>query len=1497
MSRHRISFTEKRRRKLARKSSLERLELRNTMTEPISVAALSVSAMRGLAQMGIMSADGGNGAALRIAQAAQQAKEAQGQARRTLAAPQRDSIAIASASLSRRPAGGSGGAAAVPLASGMRATPKQGLPDDWLAQTFGNNTADTSDAHGISSPWQPASRPGGGAALPPRGGSGSGAQAATVALVQGHTAALQTPPAPASTPAIPFLPSNGSAHDPTAYGSGKSLGSHHAGSGGAAQGIGGSPPAPAAAVTGGGGPTTINENPSSEPSSSVGNGSGFSQMSFQYFPIYVMDMNNGVVLFNGQYQQSGESNVVNLYAQVKGTTVSTYSWTTSGLNIASSSGASTYNFQFTLSSALLASEVGSVTLTVTNTSSQQESETFYFVVPITGVVSLPSSSSWPVTIPPDLEQPGAPSIASQGVSVDADSGALDTEIDLPSYNPNIPRLSLTYNSMTANPEPIILVHHQLDPTQTTPTAVNATLTFNSTVGTTWYYNTSSFIPGDIEQIGLQANATGLSTGRYGYSVQVVDERSSNTTNTYTGTATVLNQSSSAFGDGWTLQGLEQITADGTSGVILSLGDNGESLWFAGNPAVGSNYTTPVGDFSTLTLTSSGYTRTLPDGTQIRFNSSGYETATIDLNNNHTTFSYNGSNQLTSIEDQYGNFTTFTYSSGHLSTIEDPASRFTTFTFSGSDLEAVQQADSSRVTYTYDGSGRMTQVQDQRSNITSIAYDSAERVGTISLPEGATQHFSSYQEQGWTNSGTSGSPAAATLQAEAATTYTDPNGNSFQYRPDWMGLGQLSESTDPYGNVSANDISTSNGLPYVSIDPLGRITQTVYDSQGSPVTIAYPDLTEDQYTYNSDSEPLTYEDGNNHTTSYTYNADGDLTVVQDPMHNLTTMTYTSTGQVQSVTDANNHTTSYLYDSQGRVTTVQFPNSTTNLYAYDSQGDVIKVTDGRGNSTTYSFDALDRETGETDALGDITTITMDAAGNVTKVQAPTPAGQTARTTTYAYDSMDRLTTVTDPLGYQTVYGLDNDGNVVTITDNMARVTTIQYDEMDRPVVTIDPMNNHVTTTYDADGEKLTVTDAMNRTTSYAYSVRGWVAQVTDPMGYIATYTYSPTGKNLGAYQTNLTQFEADANTYNADDELIAQQNGVGETTSYSYDGVGNVTTVEDPNTNVVSYVYNSVNELTEVIQPGGVTISYTYDNSGNQETTTDALGHTTTVLFDALDRATTLISAVSGTTTITYDSASRETSLTDPDGNKTQWAYNADDQVTTLTQPNSSTVTYIYGKYGELTDTTDADGRRTTYSYNADGDQTGETWVGASPAEKITYTYDADNEMTGADDAFATLTMAYNADGQLGTYVTSGPGTDQPTVTLTYGYDQLGDETSVKDSLSSQGIATYTFNNAMEMTNVSTSYGGNPGPLITFTYDNGGRLTNISRSASSGDPVNTTITYDSDNRVVTITDGVSTFNGFGWSNTPLATITYGYDSASRVTTEVTTDPTGTDTNTYT
>ena len=129
-----------------------------------------------------------------------------------------------------------------------------------------------------------------------------------------------------------------------------------------------------------------------------------------------------------------------------------------------------------------------------------------------------------------------------------------------------------------------------------PSQVSATLTFNGTVGTTYYYNTSTLNPGDVQQIALQPTSA-PSTGRYAYSVQVVDHGTSLTTTTYSGTATVLNESSSSLGAGWSVEGLEQITS-ATGGVILNLGAGGSTLWFASG---GSGYTSPAGEFSSLAV--------------------------------------------------------------------------------------------------------------------------------------------------------------------------------------------------------------------------------------------------------------------------------------------------------------------------------------------------------------------------------------------------------------------------------------------------------------------------------------------------------------------------------------------------------------------------------------------------------------------------------------------------------------------------------------------------------------------------------------------------------------------------------------------------------------------------------------------------------------------------------------------------------------------------------
>jgi YD repeat-containing protein len=939
---------------------------------------------------------------------------------------------------------------------------RKAAPDDASSDWLTLNTTpavNPSDAHGISVSWQPAKGVGGGAAQAPRGGSSGSGPASAPA--RGAITPLSLPPPTASAS--------------SAGGASAALLAAAAGANGTAtatapaSGLGAAAPRPVHSApvrhggqttppgNGTGGPSsTPNDDPSpsasggvlpgSTPNPVLSNGSGASRSSFAYFPVYVLDNNYGVTLYPGVQQVATIARHVDLQAQVSGTTVSSYNWDTSNLSgVSSITGTTTYELQFYWTTNQPVAGASSVTLSVTDINSHTETFTYDFWVPV-GTGTLPSGGSnatWPTSLPPSQELLLAPEFPSHNAAVDATSGSLDTDINLPSYNPNVPALALTYDSVAANPQPIIVFKNALSASAALPTKVSAQLTFNSSALTTWYYDTSQFNKGDVQQIALEAtNATALATNRYSYSAQVVDIGTTNTTNTYSGTTSLLNYSGNAFGAGWTLKGLEQIYPV-TGGVILDLGDEGRTLWFA-TAGSGGGYTTPAGDFSTLSKNGGTgvYTRTMPDGTQMTFNSGGYETAVIDRNSQHITFAYNGSNQVTTITDNYSNVTTLTYSGGYLQTIKDPAGRIATFTHSGANLSGVTLPDSSTWGYSYASGGQLTQITDPRSKTVTVSYDSGGRVSSVSRPDSTSESFTNDQEQGWTNSGTSGSPAAATLLAAAGGAYTSPNSNTSTIQPDWNGFGMTGNAIDPLGNVQLYD-RNSNALPTITVDEVNRNVQYQYDSKGNATKITFEDANHQDFTYNSDSEPLTAENENSKTTNFTYDGSGNLTVVEDALTNYTTMTYTGSGRLRTSKDANGKVTTYQYDSQDRLTTIQFPDSSTNLFTYNSQGDVTKVVDGRNNATTFSFDALNRETGSTDALNDLTTLTYDSGGNLTQDQEPTPAGQTARTTNYAYDSMDRLTTLTDPLSHVTVIGRDSDGNATKITDPLNRVTTVQFE----------------------------------------------------------------------------------------------------------------------------------------------------------------------------------------------------------------------------------------------------------------------------------------------------------------------------------------------------------------------------------------------------------------------------------------------------------------------
>jgi hypothetical protein len=302
----------------------------------------------------------------------------------------------------------------------------------------------------------------------------------------------------------------------------------------------------------------------------ISNYSGFTPGVSAPFGLYVLDNQAGVVLNAGVEQLATLNGWMDLIAEVQGATASSCSWNTSSLTggtLISGSSTDQLNFRWeTLNSVATES---SVALSVTDLSSDILTYTYDFWLPKgdsdAGGSGGGSNASWATSLAPSQQLLSSPSFSSDDATVDANSGSLDNEIDLTSYNPKVPALSLVYDSLPAQPEPIITVENTIP--ATVPSQVSAQLTFNGGTPLTKYdYNastsTSTLNTGDVQQISLQAtNATSLSTGRYTYSAQVVDIGSGVATLTYSGGTNLLNYSSNEFGAGWRLQSLEQIESD------------------------------------------------------------------------------------------------------------------------------------------------------------------------------------------------------------------------------------------------------------------------------------------------------------------------------------------------------------------------------------------------------------------------------------------------------------------------------------------------------------------------------------------------------------------------------------------------------------------------------------------------------------------------------------------------------------------------------------------------------------------------------------------------------------------------------------------------------------------------------------------------------------------------------------------------------------------------
>ena len=306
---------------------------------------------------------------------------------------------------------------------------------------------------------------------------------------------------------------------------------------------------------------------------------------------------------------------------------------------------------------------------------------------------------------------------------------------------------------------------------------------------------------------------------------------------------------------------------------------------------------------------------------------------------------------------------------------------------------------------------------------------------------------------------------------------------------------------------------------------------------------------------------------------------------------------------------------------------------------------------------------------------------------------------------------------------------------------------YDDLNRLVKeTADPTHpslalEHAPATidhqYDAAGNRLSSsiqnsTFQILHSTTWTYDTRNRVLTKATDEGTL-TYTYDAAGNLASTTSSNPNGIQ---NTYTYDDLNRLESVNDGRQpfalsfTSYDYDDVGNLETVDYGNTISHSYTYDTLNRLTNlsIDQMGvGQVAGYTYtlSNAGNRTQVSEASGRTLVYSYDNLYRLTSEVIAgdplgMNGAIDYTYDLVgnrlARNSTLSEVEGQS--FTYDDNDRLTTdtyddngnttvsedLTDPGTS-VTDTYSFCNRLIRRTKADGSIIDLTYDANANRIG------------------------------------------------------------------------------------------------------------------------------------------------------------------------------------------------
>lgn len=614
--------------------------------------------------------------------------------------------------------------------------------------------------------------------------------------------------------------------------------------------------------------------------------------------------------------------------------------------------------------------------------------------------------------------------------------------------------------------------------------------------------------------------------------------------------------------------------------------------------------------------------------------------------------------------------------------------------------------------------------------------------------------------------------------------------------DYDGAGRLvQETVEAAGEeVAGEEVASESRTSEYSYTPQGWLHQELLPPADETEAADPPSV---RHFYDEVGNEERTLDARDNEWTRTFDAANRQITATDPTSETWVTEYDIAGNVEAETDPAGVRSEGTFDTLGRQTSATTLGTET-TFQHDTRGNITRESDG----DTYverTFDGAGRVLTQTEPVGPggeerTVTFTYDAAGRLAQT-----TGYQGRVSDHDYDDMGRLTGVTLPYDPQATpppphtYGYNAAGELTRVElPTQAGEAPIVYEY-----------------SHDRGGRLERETDGVGNDTTFHYNWAGETVRVEDPRGLTIRHRYDGRGRHVlrRAEDADGNVVQEDRFAYDKEDNQILAANDQGDIEA-DYDDAGRLVEVRAPSrittyefvdaqlrsrtdaAGRTAYEYRANGRLASATDPfTGSPTAFTYTAGGRLKTRTEPSGVTHAYDYDAAARVIGAVST-SGTSEVasysySYNANSRVTKKTQDvsgSGDNGTWTYRYDEamRLTLAEDPDGAPTTYEYDGAGNRTAVDGPDGRVET-GYNAAGrpttasdgttfshDEAGNLTGIAGPEDTWTYSYDPFNRLVqAAEGAGATHTFAYDALDRQVTKTSDG-------ATTSYGYAGLGEE---------------------------------------------------------------------------------------------------------------------------